>query len=144
IRKSRVAIVTEGYMDTIACHQAGVRNAVATLGTAMTAGNARVLRRLCDTVVLLFDGDVAGQKAAERAVEVFFAEPVDVRIATLSPTTDAKDPDELLKRPGGADTLREVIRTAIDPLDLIFARVRSSLDGQGLSARSRLVKEFVA
>lgn len=143
IRQKRVAIITEGYMDTIACHQAGVTNAIATLGTAMTPGNARVLRRLCDTVVLLFDGDEAGQKAAERAVEVFFAEPVDVKIAMLSTLTDAKDPDELLKRPGGREVFDRVIAQAIDPLELLFARVRRQIGPLGLSARSRVVDEFV-
>jgi DNA primase len=144
IRQSRVTIVTEGYMDTIACHQAGVKNAVATLGTAMTAGNARVLRRLCDTVVLLFDGDAAGQKAAERAVEVFFAEPIDVRIAMLSSVTDAKDPDELLKQEGGREVFDRVIAAAIDPLELLFTRIRSQMSTMGLSARSRAVDEFIA
>ncbi|HMN40647.1 MAG TPA: DNA primase [Phycisphaerales bacterium] len=146
IRQTRIAIITEGYMDTIACHQAGVRNAVATLGTAMTAGNAKVLRRLCDTVVLLFDGDEAGQKAAERAVEVFFAEPVDVRIATLAAVTDAKDPDELLKREGGRAIFDQVIARAIDPLELLFSRIRAQIGagGGGVSARARIVEEFVA
>jgi DNA primase len=144
IRQSRIAIITEGYMDTIACHQAGVSNAVATLGTAMTPGNAKVLRRLCDTVVLLFDGDEAGQKAAERAVEVFFAEPVDVRIAALSSHTDAKDPDELLKREGGREVFDKVIAAAVDPLELLFARVRANIGDSGLSARARVVEEFVA
>jgi DNA primase len=144
IRQSRTAIVTEGYMDTIACHQAGVRNAVATLGTALTAGNARVLRRLCDTVVLLFDGDEAGQRAAERAVEVFFTEPVDVRIAALSSHTDAKDPDELLKREGGREVFDRVVAAAVDPLELLFARIRANIGDAGLSARARVVEEFVA
>lgn len=144
IRKTRIAIITEGYMDTIACHQAGVKNAVATLGTAMTAGNAKVLRRLCDTVVLLFDGDTAGQKAAERAVEIFFAEPVDVRIAALSTHTDAKDPDELLKREGGREVFDRVIAAATDPLELLFARVRSQVGASGLSARARIVEDFIA
>lgn len=143
IRQTRVAIVTEGYMDTIACHQAGVRSAVATLGTALTPGNARVLRRLCDTVVLLFDGDEAGQKAAERAVEVFFAEPVDVKIAMLSGVTDAKDPDELLKREGGRALFDRAVAEAIDPLELLFARVKRQIGGAGLSARGRAIEEFV-
>lgn len=142
IRTSRRAVVVEGYMDAIACHQAGVRNAVATLGTALTIGNARVLRRLCDTVVLLFDGDEAGMKAAERAVEVFFAEPIDVRIATLAPHTDAKDPDELLRREGGREALERVFAAAADPLDLLFARVRGATQGRGLAARSRTIDEF--
>jgi len=142
IRTGRVAVVVEGYMDAIACHQAGARNAVATLGTALTVGNARVLRRLCDSVILLFDGDVAGMKAAERAVEVFFAEPIDVRIATLAPHTDAKDPDELLKREGGREVLDRVFAAAVDPLDLLFARMRATVEGQGLATRARLIDEF--
>ncbi|MBY0313217.1 MAG: DNA primase, partial [Phycisphaerales bacterium] len=144
IRQSGVALVTEGYMDTIACHQAGVKNAVATLGTALTPGNARVLRRLCNEVVLLFDGDEAGQKAAERAVEVFFAEPIDVRIAMLSAHTDAKDPDELLKREGGKSVLETALKAAIDPLELLFARMRAQTAGSGLSARTRAIDDYVS
>jgi DNA primase len=145
LRRTRVAIITEGYMDTIACHQAGVTNALATLGTALTVENARILKRLCDTVVLLFDGDTAGIKAAERAVEVFFAEPIDVRIAALSSATDAKDPDELLKREGGRETLDLVIKNAIDPLELLFKGVRANLasKGGGVSAKSRVMDEFL-
>lgn len=143
IRRTRRAVVCEGYMDAIACHQAGLCNAVATLGTAMTVENARTLRRLCDQVVLLFDGDAAGRKAAERAVEVFFAEPIDVRIATLGSLTDAKDPDELLKRDGGRAVLDEVIARAADPLDVLFDGIRARVGQQGLSGRSRIVGEFL-
>lgn len=143
IRRTRRAVVCEGYMDAIACHQAGLCNAVATLGTAMTVENARTLRRLCDQVVLLFDGDAAGRRAAERAVEVFFAEPIDVRIATLGSLTDAKDPDELLKRDGGRAVLEEVISRAADPLDVLFDGIRARVGEQGLSGRSRIVGEFL-
>lgn len=137
IRRARVALVTEGYTDTIACHQAGVEHAVATLGTALTAGHARALRRLADTVVLLFDGDEAGHRAADRAVEVFFAEPIDVKIATLSRFTDAKDPDELLKREQGRATLDRVIAHATDLLDYRFERLADSVAGAGMAALER-------
>lgn len=144
IRRTRVAIVTEGYMDTIACHQAGVKNAVATLGTALTRDGARVLRRLCDTVVLLFDGDEAGQKAADRALEVFFAEPIDVRIAVMSSlkaTTGAKDPDELLKQEGGREKFEQLINGAVGAIDYRFSRLRNKIEGLGISARSRVIEE---
>jgi DNA primase len=144
IQTERTAIITEGYTDTIACHQAGFTNAVATLGTALTRGHAAVLRRLCDTVVLLFDGDAAGQKAADRAVEVFFAEEIDVKIATLSSRTDAKDPDELLKRDGGREVLRSVIDSATDLLAYRFERLRTGLDGAGTNALSRAITEDLA
>ncbi len=141
IQTERTAIITEGYTDTIACHQAGITNVVATLGTALTRGHAAVLRRLCETVVLLFDGDDAGSRAADRAVEVFFAEEIDVKIATLAGKTDAKDPDELLKREGGAEVLRSVIASATDLLSYRFARLRENLAGAGVNALSRAVGE---
>jgi DNA primase len=107
----------------------------------LTIKHAAVLRRLCDTVVLLFDGDNAGQRAADRAVEVFFAEEIDVKIATLSSVTDAKDPDELLKRQGGVDVLRSAIAKAADLLEYRYARIRERLAGAGMSALDRAVEE---
>jgi DNA primase len=74
---------------------------------------------------------------------VFFSEPIDVRIATLSSQTDAKDPDELLKREGGRAVLDRVIEKATDPLDVLFNRIRVRVSEQGLSGRSRIVGEFL-
>ncbi len=144
IQAERTAIITEGYTDVIACHQAGFCNAVATLGTALTREHAAVLRRLCDRVILLFDGDEAGQRAADRAVEVFFAENIDVSIATLSAYTDAKDPDELLKREDGPDVFRAALAGATDLLDYRFARLRERLEGAGMAALSRALNDEIA
>jgi DNA primase len=135
IGQQRTAIVTEGYTDTIACHQAGITNVVATLGTALTARHARVLERYCDSIVLLFDGDSAGEKAAERAVEVLFGSDVDVRIATLAGRTDAKDPDELLRREGGIEVLRTAIAQARPLLSFRYERLRDRLQGPALTRR---------
>ncbi|MEX0741411.1 MAG: DNA primase, partial [Phycisphaeraceae bacterium] len=77
----RTAVIVEGYTDVVAAHQAGRANVVATLGTALTKEHARQLRRYCDRVVLVFDADEAGQKAADRALNVFFEENLDVHIA---------------------------------------------------------------
>lgn len=141
IQHEKLALVTEGYTDTIACHQFGLGHAVATLGTALTRGHAAVLRRLCDTVVLLFDGDDAGRRAADRATEVFFAESIDVKIATLSSVSDAKDPDELVRRPGGVDLLRRAIDRAVDALEFRYEAVRSRVAGLGTSAQERALTE---
>jgi len=143
IQAARLAVVTEGYTDTIACHQAGITNVVATLGTALTGEHADELRLLCDTAVLLFDGDEAGMRAADRATGVFFAREIDVRIAVLNRYTDAKDPDELVKRPGidGAAVLRRAIEESEDLLGFRFARLRRSASGAGVSAMSRLIRE---
>ncbi|MBL8991169.1 MAG: DNA primase [Phycisphaerae bacterium] len=145
IRASGVAVVTEGYMDAIACHQAGITNTVATLGTALTGQSARVLQRLCRTVVLLFDGDDAGQRAADRAVEVFFSAALDVKIATLkgAGVSDAKDPDELLKTPDGKQRLERVLAEATDALAYRFDRLRQRTAAMGFSARAAAVEEEI-
>lgn len=153
IRAQSRVIVTEGYMDCIGCHQAGVTNVVATLGTALTAQGARVLRRLCDTIVLLFDGDDAGQRAADRAVEILFAEPVDVKIATMSAANDpalrgdlpiAKDPDELLKQPRGSERFARMIEQSVDALDWWAARLKTRTASLALSARARAIDDEIA
>ena len=141
IQATRTAIICEGYMDVIACHQGGFKNAVATLGTALTRDHAKQLRLACDRIVLLFDGDEAGQRATDRAAEVFFAEPVDVAVVTLNRFTDAKDPDELLKREGGADVFRQALANAQDVLEYRFARIREKLAGAGMAALAKAMNE---
>lgn len=138
---SRQVIVTEGYTDVIACHQAGITNVVGTLGTALTRDHARLLSRLCDTVVVVFDGDEAGQKAADRAVEVFFAETVDIKICILP---DGKDPDDLLREEDGAARFRNAVEGAIDALSFKVSRLQQALRGvDGLSARQKLLEQFI-
>lgn len=140
IQKTKRVVVVEGYMDVIACHQAGVRNVVATLGTALTREHARELRLIADEVVLLFDGDDAGQRAADRAFDVFFHESIDVAIATLASVTDAKDPDELLKREGGKPVLERAIQHATPLLEYHYQRLRTSLKGAGPAAIERAIR----
>lgn len=141
IRETRRAVVVEGYTDVIACHQAGETNVVATLGTALTPKHARVLRRLCDEVVLVFDGDEAGQRAADRALAIFFAEPIDVRIAVLP---GGADPADLVSQEDGAEKWREAIDNAADALDFRFARMAARLGAMTPTARLRAVEEDIA
>lgn len=141
IQKAGVAVVTEGYTDAIACHQAGFEHVVATLGTALTVGHARVLQRLCRRVVLLFDGDAAGAKAADRALEVFFSQPVDVAIAILP---DGLDPADLLALPDGVERFTGLIEHTEDALAHRLDRLRERLRGTGLSERAAMVDEELA
>ncbi len=143
IQESRTAIITEGYTDVIACHQGGFANAVATLGTALTPKHATLLRGVCEKVLLLFDGDEAGQRAADRAASVFFSEPLDVAIVTLDKHTDAKDPDELLKREDGAEVFARALAGAVDLLEYRFMRIRERLSGSGMAAMSRAIDEEI-
>ncbi len=142
IIESKHAIVTEGYTDVIACHQAGITNAVGTMGTALTKEHAGVLSRLCDTVVLVFDGDEAGQKAADRGLEVFFAEPVDVKICVLP---NNLDPDELLKQEDGFDRFLEAVNGAVGALEFKSQRVRARLgDSSGISSSQKQLEQFMS
>lgn len=95
-RKKNI-IVCEGYMDVIAMHQAGFQNAVASLGTALTAQQANLIKRYADEVLLLYDSDEAGQKAALRAIPLLRAAGVSAKVIDLSPH---KDPDEFIKEAG--------------------------------------------
>ena len=100
-------ILCEGYMDVIALHSAGFENAVATLGTAITSEQARMLSRYTKKVIICYDSDEAGQKAAMRAVKLLSEVGLDV---TILKVTGAKDPDEYIKRSGKSafdDVLRE-------------------------------------
>jgi len=149
IRSSGKVVVCEGYMDAIACHQAGITNVVATLGTALTAQSARVLQRLCSTVVLLFDGDEAGQRAADRAIEVLFDSSLEVKIAVLSAAklpegARPKDPDELLKLEGGTALLLDVIERATDALEFRFARLKKVWGTLNLSDKAAAVDTELA
>jgi DNA primase len=105
---AKQAIVCEGQLDLIACYTGGVQNVVASQGTAFTGEHGRILRRYVDEVVLCFDSDAAGQKAAVRSVDELLAAGLVVRVAMMPA---GHDPDSLV-RDEGADKLRAVIAAA--------------------------------
>ena len=95
IRKSNFVVIVEGNMDVISSHQAGVKEAVATSGTAMTENHLKILSRLTTDIRLAYDGDEAGVKAAERAI--MLAGKIGISLSVISDYGKAKDPDELIK-----------------------------------------------
>lgn len=118
IRRSRRAIVCEGYFDRIALHRAGIGEGLATCGTALTQEHGRNLRRRTQTAVLLFDGDQAGRNAMEKALEVLLPEGLRVRGALLP---DGQDPDDFLTSKG-PEALRALVDDAPDALELVIRR----------------------
>ena len=98
IRREDECLITEGYADVIALYQAGVGNVVATSGTSLTQGHIRLIKRLTDRVVFLYDGDQAGVKAALRGLDLVLAEGMEVRLVLLP---DGHDPDSYVKAHGG-------------------------------------------
>ena len=121
IRKAGRAVLLEGYMDVIACHQAGFENTVAPLGTSLTAEHAKLLKRYTDNAVVLFDPDAAGIKAALRGALVLIEQGLFVKVASLS---DGLDPDEYIAK-YGKEKFEEVLDRA---QDLIAFHTRLQLD----------------
>ena len=129
------AVLCEGQLDVIACHEAGVKNAVATQGTACTNEHARLLKRYTgsDKVVICFDSDSAGHDAATKAFLEMAALGMDVRVATMPP---GEDPDSLVKS-RGADEFRTILEKSSEFFDyrLRFLGTENNLDDPGTKAR---------
>jgi len=119
IRSAARAVVVEGYFDRIALDLAGVGSAVATCGTALTPDHVRELRRRTGEVVLLFDGDAAGQRALEKALQLLLPDGIRVRAAIL-PSGD--DPDSFSAREG-AEALQALVDSAPPAIEAVIARV---------------------
>ncbi len=97
IRRQGFAILVEGFLDLIVPYQAGVRNVVASLGTALTAEQAKLLSRFARKVVVNYDGDRAGVQAAKKSIEILLAEDIEVKVLVLP---DNADPDEFIRKFG--------------------------------------------
>lgn len=127
IQRTKMVLVTEGYTDCIAAHQAGFDNTVAVLGTALGERHTKLLRRVADHVVLILDGDDAGQRRSNEVLELFLAEQLDLRIATLP---EGLDPSDFLQQ-RGADAFREFVERAPDALDFKFQTAFSTVGAGG-------------
>jgi len=143
IEQGREAIVVEGYLDAVLLHQHGFTNAVAALGTALSDAHVKLLKQRAERLVLCFDGDQAGARAADRAVEVSLLGGMDVRVAVLEAGLDPADC--VVQR--GAAGLQVALRAAVDALEFKWSLTRASF-GEG-SQRTRraaieALLEFVA
>jgi len=139
IKERGYAIITEGYMDAIACHQYGFINTVASLGTAFTDAMARLLRRLCTKVVYLYDGDEPGQKAMFGGTQVLLAHDFQVLVVALPPEDD---PDSLLRREG-VEALARRIERAPDHFDYFVQAAARRHDRTTLEGRIAIIEHVV-
>ena len=117
-------ILCEGYMDVIALHQAGFTNAVAGLGTALTSEQAHLLSRYASEILISYDADEAGQKAATRALTIFKNTPAKIKILRLS---GGKDPDEIIKN-YGVEKMKAIITGAANEVEFALLREHSKYD----------------
>jgi DNA primase len=118
-RKQGYFIIVEGYLDAIACHQYGARNAVATLGTALTDGHLRLMRRFAQKLMLIFDPDPAGVKAALRGFELFAGSGMKVNVVSLP---DGDDPDTFLKK-NGYEAFASCLKGSVKFMDFVLGQV---------------------
>lgn len=131
IEKAREVVVVEGYVDAVMVYQAGIRNVVATLGTAMTDAHVRLIRPLCDKVFMCFDSDEAGKKAADRALETALRHQFDVRVVQ---TGENKDPaDCILEK--GAGEFRSFLLSSISALEFKWLATLRAYGDKSASAR---------
>ena len=122
--ETRRAVLVEGYLDVIACHRAGVTEAVASLGTAFAEDHAKLMKRWCDRATILYDGDEAGQKAAERACDILKLAGIQAEVSVV-PAGD--DPDTILKRDGPSG-VRAAASVTISPLAFSLQRLEKRVD----------------
>ena len=132
-------IIVEGYFDAVALHQAGIRNVVATLGTALTADHLQVIRRFATNVVLLFDPDAAGVRAALRSLDLFVNSGLSVTVVSL-PNGD--DPDTFVRRHAAEGFLR-LQEKAPSLLDFAVEHSARTAEGGSLEDRIRAVDEIL-
>lgn len=136
-------ILCEGYMDVIALHEAGFGQAVATLGTAITTEQARIMRKYTDRVLISYDSDAAGQKAAKRAFELLGEAGIDCRIIRMQ---GAKDPDEYIRKFGRerfAAICGESLTQFDYEMDNVLKKYDVSSDAERIKAADEL-SEFIA
>ena len=125
--KSDQLILCEGYMDVISLNQAGFTNAVATLGTALTAEQASLMKRYCKEVILCYDADEAGQKATARAIDILRRVGLTVKVIAIP---DGKDPDEFIRRHGdkGHAAFQNVLDNSGNDMDFRLFKLRALYD----------------
>ena len=136
IVEAHQAIVVEGQIDAIRCHQVGLSNVVASQGTALTEQHARLLKRYADEVVLVLDADAAGVKAALASSEIFIANELSVRVVSLP---EKEDPDSLILSQG-VEVLQNLIKEAPSALDFLINCLGAQENMNTEAGRMRVVK----
>lgn len=124
VGKEGYAILVEGYMDVISLYQHGVHNVGASLGTALTENQARLLKRYTKNVILSYDADAAGRNAALRGIDILSGEDIKVKVLHV---TDGKDPDEFIKK-NGKDAFLKLVYGALPMIDYKLNAAENGLD----------------
>ncbi|HSR10414.1 MAG TPA: DNA primase [Thermodesulfobacteriota bacterium] len=139
IREKGFAVIVEGYMDLLSLVQAGFRNVVASLGTALTPAKLALLGRFTPEAVLIFDGDESGQKAAQRSLEIFLQEGISARVGTLPA---GQDPDSFVRKEKGPGFER-ILSEALPLVEYLFQQAVLRHDVRSVEGKVRIVRELL-
>lgn len=134
---SKTIIIVEGYMDAVSLHQRGIHNAVASLGTALTEAQGRLLRRSCEKVIIGYDADGAGQAATLRGLEILQNLGCDIRILQIE---GAKDPDEFVVK-YGPERFQMYVDKAISLVEFKVKMLKKSLDLDNVNDKIKFLNE---
>lgn len=138
IRKEGFLILVEGYMDALALHQSGIGNTAATLGTALTKGHIRAIKRFTNKAVVVFDADPAGKKAASMGLDIFIEEGMTVRVSSL-PQGD--DPDSFIIREG-RDKFIDILNEAENLIDFSLKQILTFEAGPKTRGSTEMFRKF--
>lgn len=139
ISESNRAILVEGYMDVISLYESGVRNVTASLGTALTQNQARMLKRYSTNVVISYDGDAAGVKAALRAMDILYREGCKVKVLHIA---GGADPDDFV-RTKGREAYLKAVEDAPGLVEYKFNRLKEIHDMESTDGRVEFLKDAV-
>lgn len=131
-------IVVEGYMDVISLHQYGIKNAVASLGTAFTAQQAKLLKRYANEIIIAYDSDTAGQRATLKGLSILEKEGCIVKVLTLP---KGMDPDEFIRKEG-QDAFNSLVDSSLSLIEYKIYNVKKSIDPKVLEHRVRFTKKL--
>jgi len=136
--KEKFALLCEGQIDVIACHESGISSAIATLGTACTPDHSRLLKRYTSDVILCFDADGAGFKAADKAFKILAGDGLNIRMVNMP---EGEDPDTLIKKIG-PEAFKELVTSARDYFEVKLAHETATRDLSSVRERAGLATEL--
>ena len=137
IKKSKTAVLVEGNFDLITPFQAGITNIAATLGTALTAQQCKLLARYSETIILAFDADSAGSAAAERSISLLRNQGLKVKVAELK---GGKDPDDIIQNKG-AEVFKKCLTAALPFLEFRIRRILSRHNLTEIESKAKALKQ---
>ena len=140
IRNEDLALIVEGYLDVIACHLHGINNVVASLGTAFTREQAKLLMRHTYQIVIIYDGDTAGSKATLRGLDILSQLGCDVRVVSLP---QGQDPDDYL-RTKGPQKLRELIVQSQGLIEYKLIKTMENVNVSTIIGKTKVVEDMAA